>query len=43
MELYLKASVEFNAGPGPMAFAMLGIWDDKPYKINGFSMRNCGY
>lgn len=43
MELYLKdggASVEFGAGPWLITFASLGIWDDKLYKINGFSMRN---
>ena len=25
------ASVEFDAKPGPLTFARIGIWDDKPY------------
>jgi len=36
MELYFKAggvSVEFDAGPGSITFARLGIWDDKPYMV----------
>jgi L-fucose isomerase len=36
MELYFKAggaSVEFDAGPGPIAFASLVIWDDKTYMV----------
>ncbi len=34
LEFYFKAggaSVEFNAKPGPMTFARLGLWDDKPF------------
>ncbi len=34
LEFYFKAggaSVEFDAAPGPMTFARLGIWDEKPY------------
>ena len=34
MEFYFKAggaSVEFDAGPGEMTFARLGLWDDKPF------------
>lgn len=34
MEFYFKAggaSVEFNAAPGEMTFARLGLWDDKPF------------
>ncbi len=34
LEFYFKAggaSVEFNAKPGPMTFARLGVWDDKPF------------
>jgi len=27
------ASVEFDARPGPMTFARVGLWDDKPYMI----------
>lgn len=36
LEFYFKAggaSVEFNAAPGRMTFARLGIWDDKIYMI----------
>jgi len=36
LEFYFKAggaSVEFDAAPGPMTFARLGIWDDKPYMV----------
>jgi len=36
MELYFKAggaSVEFDAGPGPITFVSLVIWDDKPYMV----------
>ncbi|MEA3407680.1 MAG: fucose isomerase [Chloroflexota bacterium] len=34
LEFYFKAggaSVEFNAAPGEMTFARLGLWDDKPF------------
>ena len=34
VELYFKAggaSVEFDAKPGEMTFARLGLWDDKPF------------
>ena len=34
LEFYFKAggaSVEFDAKPGPMTFARLGLWDDKPF------------
>lgn len=34
LEFYFKAggaSVEFDAKPGPMTFARLGVWDDKPF------------
>ena len=34
LEFYFKAggaSVEFDAAPGEMTFARLGIWDDKPF------------
>jgi len=34
LEFYFKAggaSVEFDAKPGPMTFARLGIWDGKPF------------
>jgi L-fucose/D-arabinose isomerase len=27
------ASVEFDAAPGEMTFARLGVWDDKPYMV----------
>ncbi|MCL5987259.1 MAG: fucose isomerase [Actinobacteria bacterium] len=36
LEFYFKvggASVEFDAAPGPMTFARLGLWDDKPYMV----------
>jgi len=36
LEFYFKAggaSVEFDAKPGPMTFARLGIWDEKPYMV----------
>jgi L-fucose isomerase len=36
MEFYFKAggaSVEFDAGPGKMTFARLGLWDEKPYMV----------
>ncbi len=36
LELYFKAggaSVEFDAAPGPMTFARLGLWDEKPYMV----------
>ncbi|RKY65300.1 MAG: fucose isomerase [Candidatus Latescibacterota bacterium] len=36
LELYFKAggaSVEFDAAPGEMTFARLGLWDDKPYMV----------
>jgi L-fucose/D-arabinose isomerase len=36
MSLYFKAggaSVEFDAAPGPLTFARLGLWDDHPYLI----------
>lgn len=43
LEFYFKAggaSVEFNAKPGPMTFARLGLWDDKPFMaiMKGASM-----
>ena len=34
LEFYFKAggaSVEFDAAPGPMTFARLGLWDQKPF------------
>ena len=34
--LYFKArgaSVEFDAAPGPLTFARLGLWDDHPYLV----------
>ena len=34
LSFYFKAggaSVEFDAKPGPLTFARVGIWDDKPY------------
>jgi L-fucose/D-arabinose isomerase len=34
LDLYFKAggaSVEFDAGPGPLTFARLGLWDEKPF------------
>jgi len=36
MEFYFKAggaSVEFDAAPGEMTFARLGLWDDRPYMV----------
>lgn len=27
------ASVEFDAAPGPLTFARLGLWDDRPYLV----------
>jgi len=36
LEYYFKAggaSVEFDAAPGPMTFARLGVWNDKPYMV----------
>jgi len=36
LEFYFKAggaSVEFDAAPGKMTFARLGIWDEKPYMV----------
>lgn len=36
LEFYFKAggaSVEFDAAPGPMTFARLGLWDDKLYMV----------
>jgi L-fucose isomerase len=36
LPLYFKAggaSVEFDAAPGPLTFARLGLWDDRPYLI----------
>ncbi|MGD2174600.1 MAG: L-fucose/L-arabinose isomerase family protein [Candidatus Brocadiaceae bacterium] len=36
LEFYFKAggaSVEFDAAPGPMTFARIGIWDEKPYMV----------
>ncbi len=36
MEYYFKAggaSVEFDAAPGPMTFARLGLWDDAIYMV----------
>jgi L-fucose isomerase len=36
LEFYFKAggaSVEFDALPGPMTFARLGLWDDKPFMV----------
>ena len=43
LEFYFKAggaSVEFDAAPGKMTFARLGLWDDKPFMaiIKGESM-----
>ena len=34
LEFYFKAggaSVEFDAAPGPLTFARLGLWDEKPF------------
>ena len=36
LEFYFKAggaSVEFDAAPGRMTFARVGLWDDKPYMV----------
>ncbi len=36
LKFYFKAggaSVEFDALPGPMTFARLGLWDQKPYMV----------
>jgi L-fucose isomerase len=36
LEFYFKAggaSVEFDAAPGPLTFARLGLWDDKLYMV----------
>jgi len=36
LEFYFKAggaSVEFDAKPGEMTFARLGLWDEKPYMV----------
>ena len=36
LAFYFKAggaSVEFDAAPGQMTFARLGLWDDKPYMV----------
>jgi L-fucose isomerase len=36
LELYFKAggaSVEFDAAPGEMTFARMGLWDDRPYMV----------
>ena len=36
LEFYFKAggaSVEFDAAPGEMTFARLGLWDQKPYMV----------
>ena len=36
LEYYFKAggaSVEFDAAPGQMTFARLGLWDEKPYMV----------
>ena len=36
LELYFKAggaSVEFDAKPGSMTFARLGLWDDRPFMV----------
>jgi len=36
LEFYFKAggaSVFFDAGPGELTFARLGLWDDKPYLV----------
>lgn len=36
LEFYFKAggaSVEFDAEPGKMTFARLGLWDEKPYMV----------
>ena len=36
LEFYFKAggaSVEFDAAPGPMTFARMGLWDEKPFMV----------
>ena len=36
LSLYFKAggaSVEFDAAPGPLTFARLGLWNDRPYLV----------
>ena len=36
MRFYFKegrASVEFDANPGPLTFARLGLWDEKPFMV----------
>jgi len=36
LEFYFKAggaSVEFDAAPGEMTFARIGLWDDRPYMV----------
>jgi len=36
LEFYFKAggaSVEFDAAPGEMTFARMGLWDDRPYMV----------
>jgi len=36
LEFYFKAggaSVEFDAAPGQMTFARIGLWDEKPYMV----------
>jgi L-fucose isomerase len=36
LEFYFKAggaSVEFDAAPGQMTFARMGVWDEKPYMV----------
>jgi len=36
LRFYFKAggaSVEFDAAPGPLTFARLGVWDDRPYLV----------
>jgi len=36
LEFYFKAggaSVEFDAAPGEMTFARMGLWDEKPYMV----------
>ena len=36
LRFYFKAggaSVEFDAAPGPLTFARIGVWDDRPYLV----------
>jgi L-fucose isomerase len=36
LKFYFKAggaSVEFDAAPGPLTFARIGVWDDRPYLV----------